>query len=713
MSEENNNQSPGSNADKQNLSSESTPTPPETRQVQSAPIGGEPSSRSSSGVVNKPEKKKGPIRWEGIIPFTIILLLIDLYTTLFLDLHLKKGLEWAGFESLGAEVNIENLKTSFWKASLQIDGIELTNPDKPTHNMLYLGQIRFAMSWDALLRAKILIEEMVTEGIAFDTKRKKPGRVKPPKPPKEGPSLLDEALADVQKRSLNQLAKQNEGKLGADVAKLLSGEADTDQILASIRSSLQTEAYIANTQKLLDEQKNKWDNKLKSLPGQKELDAIKSRVTGIRPEEIKTPEQAQKAVAELQSALKELESHLKTYQDTKSEFDKDLKGLQKQIQGLPKQIQSDLAQLQSYLKAPQLDFKSILSAMMQDQIRPYLAKVAYWRGVAQQYMDDYDDYLPPKLRERGSKEDEPPLIKPHPRQEGVTYEFGKVGGYPLFWIKKISVSSVANAKLGLGNMKGQILDISSQQRITGKPTRLLFEGDFPSLEWQGLRFRGEFDARSKLKKINYNLSLADFPVGKQILIDSDQVRIHMLPSRGSFLAQGELVGFKQIQLLFKKSIPQVTYDIESSNSEAKEFLNQVFTAVPSFSFDASIRGELPRVSLSFDSDWFRKLGESFSIAFKQKLEQVKARLEGEIRKALEQEKQKMEKQIATYQAQLQGEIQKAQAQIEQEKARLQAEQKRVEEQIRNQINAQVEQEKKKLEQEAKKKAEELKKKLGF
>ena len=92
---------------------------------------------------SKPKKAQGPIRWNAIIPFIIISLLVYIYSLLFFDLHMKKAIEWAGYKALGAEVNVGEFKTSFLKGNVQIKKIELTDSKQPEFNALELADIRF------------------------------------------------------------------------------------------------------------------------------------------------------------------------------------------------------------------------------------------------------------------------------------------------------------------------------------------------------------------------------------------------------------------------------------------------------------------------------------------------------------------------------------------------------------------------------------------
>jgi len=125
----------------------------------------------------KIKKKKGPIRFEAVIPFTIVVALVTAYYALFFDSNLRKAFELASSWGYGAEVNIGELTTSIKKASVNIKGIQVTDIDQVDHNALEIAEIRFALNWDALLRAKVVINDATIENIRLNSPRKTPGKI--------------------------------------------------------------------------------------------------------------------------------------------------------------------------------------------------------------------------------------------------------------------------------------------------------------------------------------------------------------------------------------------------------------------------------------------------------------------------------------------------------------------------------------------------------
>ena len=164
-----------------------TPPPNSTASPTSNPGAKSESDKKSENKNLTKKKAVGPIRWSALVPVAVTCVGCFLYFSLLFDIHLKYLIETIGYHVFGAEVNVQKLKTSFGKAHFHLEGLQTTDPDHPARNLFEIGQINFGMSWDALLRGKILVEEDKVDGIQVGSPRKKAGKVKPPPPPPPPP----------------------------------------------------------------------------------------------------------------------------------------------------------------------------------------------------------------------------------------------------------------------------------------------------------------------------------------------------------------------------------------------------------------------------------------------------------------------------------------------------------------------------------------------
>jgi uncharacterized protein (TIGR03545 family) len=185
----------------------------------------------------KTVKVQGPIRWNAVAPFLIICVLIFAYFHFFFDFNVRKAIEWGGYKAMGVEINVAKFETSFFKATLEIKDIEITDAEKPSQNSIEIGDIRWGMSWDALLRAKVLVNETVIENIQFSTPRKSPGKVAPPEPPAKGPGFAEQETERLKQEALAKTQQEYANNMLGDLAAILGG-TDTNAQLGKIEGSL-------------------------------------------------------------------------------------------------------------------------------------------------------------------------------------------------------------------------------------------------------------------------------------------------------------------------------------------------------------------------------------------------------------------------------------------------------------------------------------------
>lgn len=649
-------------------------------------------------------KKQSPIRFEAIIPALVIAVLLYFYSIVFFDTHLKSALEFAGYHGWGAEVNIGQIQTSFWKASIRIQNTELTNAEKPTHNAVSFQDIRFGMNWDALLRGKIVIDELAVEGVGVDSLRKSPGRVKPPPPINPEDDALSKALTESKQKALGMVASSNPDNVLGGLAKILNGEASQDDIINQLKEQMTTEKRVKEVELFLEKKQADWENRIQSLPQTQDFQKIEKEVAQIQTQNFKSPNEVQNSLNQFQNSMKKLDEYIKALQNAATDIDSDNKKIQFEIKSIELAVKNDLTQLKTFLKIPKIDSTEIMTSIVMGYIQPYLAKVGYYRNLAKEYM-------PPNIGKKDSPDEIEMALQPRPRAKGMSYEFGKVGGYPLFWLKKVSLSSQANASLGMGELSGKITDITSNQALIQRSTMLNFKGDFPSMKVQGLSFQGEFDNRSKDSRINYKLNIDQTSVGEQSLLDSNDIKIKMNPANSSFQSQGQLIGFKDLKLNFVKTIQQVQYQVEAKNQLAQSSLTNVFSGLNEFNFKADIEGQLPHLAYRFDSDFGRKLGDRLGQEVGLIFSRYSEQAEKDIRLKIENEKQKVMTQVKVFETQYKSKIDELKVQADKEKQKIEAQKLALEKQVKDQAQQKIKSEKNKIDNELNKAKDQLKKKF--
>ena len=149
-------------------------------------------------------EKKSPLFRKGrIIVAAVIIAIIVILPIFFLDSAVKSVLEDGIALANGAEVNVKSASLSLSGGRLEIVGLQVTDPDRPTHNRVQADRIVVDVSISDLLARRLVIELVECDAMRMDEKRQEPGEVyrSRDEKPREEPG----ELIDFSKLGLNEL----------------------------------------------------------------------------------------------------------------------------------------------------------------------------------------------------------------------------------------------------------------------------------------------------------------------------------------------------------------------------------------------------------------------------------------------------------------------------------------------------------------------------
>jgi len=599
-------------------------------------------------------KEGGLIRWSAVIPFVIIMALGAAYFKLFFDSHMKAGLEWAGYKALGSEVNITDFETSFIKGNVAITGLQITSAEQPDFNSIELGSIRFDVNWDALLRLKFVVEEMAVENVQFMSKRKYRGKVAPPPPPSEDKPGL---ASQVKDKAIGKIDEKGKGNLLGDLSAFLQ-TGDYKAQLADIESTLLSKKMANDLKAKWATKQTDWDAKLKALPKESDFKAYKTKFDSIKVKDFKTPQELDASVKQFNALKSEVDASLKLVNDTKNEFNTDLANIKKDYQALDDQIKADVASIKDRLKIPKIDSKQIAKSIFMDYLNPYLRKLDKVNELAEKYLPPkYSKMVSEKLDSKsilaGGKKKAPvekaedDTIQPHPRADGVTYEFPVTNGYPLFWIQNVKVSSKSNAQADFGDISGVIQNIVSNQRQIGKQTEMHIAGDFKSKNIHGLKVDAYLNNLKEEPAAGMDFAVASYPLQAIELMKNNDGQIAMKDSSINIAAHAATVGFKTYNIGLTNVFNNVQFDLAAKEKVVEEILKNAFTQLTTFDLKADVKGELSNLDIDVSSSLGDKLQDALSASIKQKVDELNKEIKLKIDNEIGKVKGEIEKQIST------------------------------------------------------------------
>lgn len=593
------------------------------------------------------KKKKGPIRFEAIIPFTLFCLGVWLYFFLLFDTHLRMGLEIGLSSGNGAEANIGSVHTSFWSASLEIKKIELTDPENPVNNRLQVESIRFKMLWDALLRGKIVIDEASINNVAIQTPRKRKGHVPPPPKASDEPSAA-QALAE---KSLGRAADGMEGNVLGDVAAMVEDKGSKDQ-LNLVADELKSNKRAKELEKELKEKEKEWKTRFDNLPKPKEFEDLSQKLKDIKFNS-KNPVEFAAQVKEAGKIIKEIDTKVDTLKSTGNQLTGDIDKYGDAIKELEKMAKDDVNDLEARLKIPKLDTKNLASMLFGPEI---YSKV----NMIETYKKKYEKYLPPKK----SKEEKTALRpEAHERAKGKNYQFGRPKSYPLFWLKLAKVSSKSSTEGFSGDVAGEIKNVTTDPKHLGLPITVNVKGDFPQQQYTGISALLTLD-HTKEQGVNTLVAqVGSFPVGQKSLSNSADVKFGFEKARGSSDIKAQLVD-ENLDMSVKNNFSEIGYQVEAKNKIVNDVLKGVAADLNLVTLDASVKGTLKNLDMSIRSNLAEAIEQGFKKQIDLKIKEAREKLNKFVNDAINQQKDKLNAQFNEIKSKFQKEIDAKKAEVD-------------------------------------------------
>ena len=650
---------------------------------------------------SKKAKQQGPIRWNAIITFGIIVLIFSLYFKLFFDSHMKSFMEWAGYKALGTEVNISQLNTSFIDGKMAITKIQITSAEKPDFNSIELGSIRFGFSWDALLRLKFVVDEMAVESIQFMSKRAYTGKVAPPEPPAPNqPSLVSQ----LQDQALNKIEGKNKNNILGDFTAFLK-TGDYKQQLNSIESQLESKQLAADLEKKWKQKQIDWDQRVKNLPKEKDFADFKKQFESIKSKDFKTPQELNDSIKKFNELKKQADEKVKIVNDFKNDLKTDLKAIETDYKTLDDKIKSDINAIKDRLKIPKINAGDIAKSLFMDYLTPYISKLDNAKNLAVKYLPPkYSKMLTDSKQDKASQETDD--IQPHARDNGITYEFPVTTGYPLFWIKKISISSKSNSQADYGDIEGLITNVVSNQRQINKTTELNITGDFKSKNITGLKVYGLFNNLKEQPLVNFNFAVKNYPLQNIDLVNSPDGKISLPSSSMAINLETTTEGFKDYTIALNNNFYKAQFVAEAQDKNVNELVKSVFNQITEFDLSAKAQGELSSLNFDIESSLGRQLEKAFSATIQQKIDEINNEIKSKIDKEIGQFKAQFEKQIQQFTKGYSADAQGAESQLNNQKSAIDNKVDLAKKDLENKA-------KDKIKDQGKKALDDLKKKLKF
>ncbi len=600
----------------------------------------------SAAATKKIPKQKGPVRLEAIVPLLIVVGLIMLYFMLFFDAHLRRGIEYAASKANGAEVNIGKLNTSLWNASVVISNIEVTNPEMPSTNRVQIGTVKFLMVWDALLRGKVKIDEASINGVQIDTPRKHPGRVLPVKASGEGEGVGDKVLT--------QMKTEFSGNVVGDLASVAAGGDSKAQVTA-VATDMKSSAYLDDMQKSLEVKNKIWQARMAVLPKTQDFAALHGRLKQVQMDNFKDVPQIQASLKELEAIRNDFDTKSKSVSDTAAALNTETATARASYADLDKIIKQDVADLQARMHLPTLDGKSLSRALFGMDVLGKLQQ-------ARHYMEQARSYIPPKSEKKKT-------VVVNPREKGHDYVFGQPNSYPPFWLRRALISS-SNEK-GQSDLAGEILDLTTNQAMVGRPMIATIKGNFPQQGIRGINASLIIDHLSSVPTERLLLGVDQYAVAGRSLVSSPAVELGISKADSALKFSAELQG-DNVDVRLGNQFTNVAFVSKAESDVVREMMTASLAGLNKVNLNAHVTGTWSKLDWQVSSNLADALVQGMQRYLQDKMADARARIESLVNDKIKEQRQRLYAQQSTIETDLKAGINERQAQIDKLRSELDA-----------------------------------------
>ena len=382
-----------------------------------------------------PANKK--FRVLGIAVFGVLAGLIGVFFVLFLDGIIKDTIEDQGSIVMESQIDIASLSTSLLSQSMDIGNLQIANADQLDENLVQADRIKFDFDGNRALSKKVIIDDMILEGLRLNQKREVPA-----KPYKSASEELEKEPKDS-------------SSTGFGVPHGLDFKNPKD-ILKN--ETLETLEVVEKTKNDLQALKTKWQTQVDQQLSKESLAQIQQRIKDLqaKSKNLKDPSAIQSITADIQALQKDIQTRIDAIQNFKKDLEADIrhaKKLASQIKDLPNK---DFDRLR---KKYSLDLKGGTGLVSQMVSGPLKTKIDKAWG--------YYKKISPYLKSASKSEPEPEKME---GGKGQFIKFTSPNPFPDFLIRK--------AKLSMNvwdqDVEGDFQGLTNDPKVYGKPFHLNF-----------------------------------------------------------------------------------------------------------------------------------------------------------------------------------------------------------------------------------------------
>ena len=536
------------------------------------------------------------IRWSGLVGFIVLTAILVLGWLFAAGPLIKFSIETFGSQAAKAKVDVEEVTLTFDPFGIEIQGVQVANAEKPMENLLQFDRAVADIELLPLLLGKGIVNEVALTGMAFSTPRSSSG-------------ALEEGSSEPPSEESNSKDAGNE-KTKPDEKEDTSSQQlpSADELLA--REPLLTEQRGKAFKTSFETIKADSDKAIAALPNSKAFASYEddfNRITSGRFESLADFQQRKKEFDALKKRIKQDQQAISQAKKVLSAGTKDLQGQWADLQAAPGE---DFENLKGKYKLDGAGVANLSRLLFGDKVGQWSEEGLYW----------YEKVRPFLISDEEGEEQE---ASKHSRSEGRFVHFATDRPLPDLLIRQMQLAITLPALEGksMGDVAISVYDITHQQDVINKPTRIIATGKNLK-DIQSLDLKGELDHRVAPGKDSFDLNIQGMALKNY---DVGAMGLKLNRSNIDIKGQAQLVE-GEIKATSKAQFSQAQFSSKDKTQVAKE-MAKALQKIDRFDIDASAKGELTAPKVAISSDLDSKLNDAVNQRIKERQKELEKQLQ--------------------------------------------------------------------------------------
>ena len=589
-----------------------------------------------------PRRRTRIVRWEGLIPIVLLLVLAVLAWMTFGDRLARRWLEEAATQALGTQVDLSAVDIQERRAAIELRGLAIADPRDRNRNLFEAAVLRLELEPEPLLEKKVVVRRLTVREARGGTRRATPSR------PAQANSYVAATL-----RGFDRWAAQFDRPLLSltPIDTIRAIVLDPTQ-LRTVQAALRLAQRTDSTQRALREAYD-------ALRLRETLDsarAVAERLRGADPKALGIAG-VQAAVSDVRLAAARVDSARRRVENLARGARAGLDTLQSGVRALDAARRDDYAFAKSLLQLPSFEAPAVGQAFFGAVSIAEFQKALYWATLAR-------EYVPPGLLPR---EDPGPK---RVRMAGHTVRFVEPRRNPRFHLRRADMNLAIVDGRARGTYVLAVSDLTSDAAVVGRPTLFALRRTAGGSDIEQLRVTGTMDHRGRPRDVvSATASGVRIPGFALPLLP-----YRAEPGRGTSELRMVLEG-QRVQARWAVRSGEVAWPVTDSArvrslNYMESLLARVITGVGELSLEAELEGPVSKPELRVRSNLDRQLADRLKAVAGEELARAEAKVRARVDEIVEEKSAPVRARVNELRDDAQQRVDEARTRLEEERAKL-------------------------------------------